>query len=58
MATAPENEDEVMCKAAVYREYANFSDRQPDLLAIMVQDTSRELERRLLGLKKHPTGEN
>ncbi|TRL24697.1 hypothetical protein FM996_20290 [Methylosinus sporium] len=58
VATAPENEDEVMCKAAVYREYANFSDRQPDLLAIMVQDTSRELERRLLGLKKHPTGEN
>jgi hypothetical protein len=58
VATVPENEDEVLGKAAVYREYANLSDRQPGLLAIMVQETSRELERRVLGLKKHPIGEN
>jgi len=58
VATVPENEDEMMGKAAVYREYAKFSDRQPDLMATMLQAASRELERGMLQQKKHPTGEN
>ncbi|OAI30932.1 hypothetical protein A1351_22335 [Methylosinus sp. R-45379] len=58
VATVPQNEDEMMGKAAVYREYANFSDRQPDLMTTMLQAASRELERGVLQLKKHSTREN
>lgn len=45
VATVPKNDDEMIGKAAVYREYADFSKRRPDVMAIMLRAASEEIER-------------
>ncbi len=53
VATVPENDDEMIGKAAVYREYADFSERRPEVMAIMLRAASEEMERERLRRAKY-----
>lgn len=53
VAIVPVSAGEKMGKMAIYREYADFSDRRPEVLAIMLRAACDEMERELLGTAKH-----
>jgi hypothetical protein len=58
VATVPAGAGEKMGKVAIYREYADFSDRRPELLAIMLRAACDEMERELLATARHTIGES
>ncbi|ATQ70865.1 hypothetical protein CQW49_23225 (plasmid) [Methylosinus trichosporium OB3b] len=58
VATVPAGACEKMGKVAIYREYADFSDRRPELLVIMLRAACDEMERELLATARHTIGES
>lgn len=56
-STDAASDAERMAKVAVYREYASFDSKRPNLLAIMLQRCSEEMEGELLRRARYEIGD-